>query len=136
MEITMALLDCAFFMKHGLETAGFSKWEKYLEHTNVDRFRGWYGCRPKICETVWMKMEQNVDDEFGIDEIANPMYLLLALRFLNAYETELELAGHFKMSEKAVRKYCGMYATKVSLLLQGMVRHFHCSQLRMRMMVL
>lgn len=121
----MAAVDCAFFMKHGLETAGFSKWENYLEHTNVDRFRRWYGCRPKICERVWIMIQQNVDDELGIDEIPNPMYLLLGLRFLNEYETELELAGHFKMSEKAVRNNSGMYAHKISLLLHGMVRQIH-----------
>jgi hypothetical protein len=117
-------LDSAFFMKHGLETAGFTKWETYLEHTNVDRFRGLYGCSPRVCARAWMMMHQNVDDEFGISEDnANPMHLLLALHFLVVYTTELDLAGRFKMSEKAVRKYCGVYARKIQLLLEGIVRH-------------
>ena len=122
--MTMFPYDCAFFMKLGLETAGFSKWETYLEHTNVHRFRGWYGCSPKVCAKAWTMILQNDDDEFAIAEgSANPIHLLLALHFLNAYSTELELAGLFKMSEKAVRKYCGMYARKIQLLLEAMVRH-------------
>lgn len=124
-DITMtAPLDSAFFMKHGLETAGFSKWETYLEHTNVHRFRGWYGCSPKVCAKVWTMIQQNVDDEFAVaEDNANPMHLLLALNFLNTYGTELDLAGRFKMPEKVVRNYSGMYVSRIQLLLEGMVRH-------------
>jgi hypothetical protein len=81
-----------------------------------------------VCEAVWIKLqEQNVDDEDDVDggngeQSDNPMHLLLALRFLWAYSTEVELAGPFKMNEKAVRKYCGMYAHRIQLLLADMVR--------------
>jgi hypothetical protein len=123
----MTTLVCPPFMRLGLETAGFSKWETYLEQRNIDRFRSWYGCRPAVCEAVWIKLqEQNVDDEEeecggNREHSANPMHLLLGLRFLWAYSTEVELAGLFKMNEKAVRKYCGVYAHRIQLLLADMV---------------
>lgn len=87
-----------------------------------------YGCRLAVCEVVWLKLQQqqNVDAEDngsgnGEQSATNPMHLLLALRFLWAYSTELELAGFFKMSEKAVRNYSGMYVHQVQLLLADLV---------------
>jgi hypothetical protein len=47
-------------MRLGLETAGFSKWETYLEQRNIDRFRSWYGCRPAVCEAVWIKLQEQM----------------------------------------------------------------------------
>jgi hypothetical protein len=57
------------------------------------------------------------------EQSAIPAYLLLALRLLWAYSTELELAGLFKMSEKAVSKYSGMYAHQIQLLLDMVSLH-------------
>ena len=119
--MAMIPFDQVSFMKLGLETAGFSRWEMYLEHTNIDRFRGWYGSRPTVCETVWRMLQWSVNEECRIGSDANPMHLLLALRFLKAYSTELELAGQFKITEKAVQKWSGMYVRKINLLLEEMV---------------
>jgi hypothetical protein len=117
----MIQFDAASFTKLGLETAGFFKWESYLPSTNIDRFRGLYGPSPEICETVWIELQMSDNDDCHIGDDANPLHLLLGLWFLRAYSTERELAGMFKMSEKAVRKWSGTYAYKISLLLVDMV---------------
>jgi hypothetical protein len=40
---------------------------------------------------------------------ANPLHLILALKMLRAYTTEIELAGLFGLSEKTVRKWSSIY---------------------------
>jgi hypothetical protein len=68
-----------------------------------------YGCGLDVCEAVWFKFLQQQDvDAKDIrngngEQSANPVYLLLSLRFLWAYRMELELAGLFKMSEQESR---------------------------------
>ena len=87
------------FMILGLESAGFSGWERTSNARNVERFRCWYGPRPKCCEKIWFDLQNSVECCIGID--ANPLHFLLALRFLKGYPSaETELAGTFAMSEK------------------------------------
>jgi len=111
----------ALFLKLGLETAGFIRWKTYKEDANVERFRGWYGCSPTTCETIWIALQRSNNDECRIGRDANPLHLLLALRFLNAYCTEKELSGMFNMSEKSARKWSGRYTRSIQLLLEEMV---------------
>ena len=110
------------FMILGLESAGFSGWERTSNATNVERFRCcWYGPRPKCCEKIWFDLQNSVECCIGID--ANPLHFLLALRFLKGYpSTETELAGTFAMSEKTVRKWTSFYVQKIQLLKEEKVR--------------
>ena len=86
------------FMILGLESAGFSDWERTSNATNVERFRCWYGPRPKCCEKIWFDLQNSVECCFGSDD-ANQLHFLLALCFLKGYPSaETELAGTFAMS--------------------------------------
>ena len=87
------------FLILGLESAGFTGWERTSNARNVERFRCcWYGPRPKCCEKIWFDLQNSAECWIGSD--ANPLLFLLALRFLKEYPTETELAGTFAMSEK------------------------------------
>ena len=64
----MAICACndRTFMRLGLEIAGFKKWDTYEEHTNVARFRGWYGPSAKICSKIWLDLQSSTFDECRI----------------------------------------------------------------------
>ena len=108
------------FMILGLESAGFTGWERTSNAANVERFRCWYGPRPKCCEKIWFDLQNSVECCIGSD--ANPLHFLLALRFLKGYPTETELAETFAMSEKTVRKWTSFYVQKIQLLKEEKVR--------------
>ena len=109
------------FMILGLESAGFTGWERTSNATNVERFRCWYGPRPKCCEKIWFDLQNSVECCIGSDD-ANQLHFLLALRFLKGYPTETELAGTFATSETTVRKWTSFYIQKIHLLNQEKVR--------------
>ena len=107
--------DKMAFMRLGLQIAGFDKWETYMEHTNIARFRAWYGPTPKTCAKVSLDLQSSTNDGVCIGTDANPMHLLVALRLLKAYPSETELAGTFQISEKSVRKWGTEYIRKLHL---------------------
>ena len=92
------------FMRLGLEISGFHHWEANNEKSNLERFRGLYGMSPKRCEQLWNDLQLNDDLEGRITSDANPLHLLLALRLMRTYSSEIVLAGLFGLSDKAVRK--------------------------------
>ena len=126
MVVVSTAFDKTAFMRLGLRIAGFDKWEAYMEHTNIARFRAWYGSTPKTCAKVWLDLRSSTVDGCSIGADANPMHLLLALRFLKAYPSETELAGTFQISEKSVRKWSAEYTRKLQLLLPQMVSCYTC----------
>ena len=105
-------------MALGLELAGFKRWERCMEKTNMECFRGLY--RPKqpvtCCENIWVDLQTASDEECRIESNTNSLHHLLALRFPKAYPTEKELAGTFDISEKTVRKWSALYVQKIQLL--------------------
>ena len=48
------------FIILGLESEGFTGWERTFNATNVERFRCWYGPRPKCCEKIWFDLQITV----------------------------------------------------------------------------
>ena len=124
MAVVSTATDKTAFMRLGLQIAGFDKWETYMEHTNIARFRAWYGPTPTTCAKVWLDLQSSTVDGCSIGSDANPVHLLLALRFLKAYPSETELAGTFQISEKSVRKWSAAYTRKLQLLLPQMVSCF------------
>ena len=104
------------FMALGLDIAGFKNWEICKEKTNMERFQGWYEAKTKTCAAIWADLQMTTDEVGRIESDANPVHLLLALRFLRAYPSELELSGSFQMSEKTVRKWSDLFVRKIQSL--------------------
>jgi hypothetical protein len=71
---------------------------------------------------------QTITDKEGrIEGDENPVFLLLALRFLRAYPTEIELSATFQMTQKTVRTHCSVWVRKLQLLKFKKVSLFHIS---------
>lgn len=114
-------VDAAEFMALGLEQAGYKKWRRYKEKTNIERFRSHYGPLPKTCEDIWVDLQTVAEGDNRIDSNADPKLLLLACRFLWKYPTEPDLGVFFDMTETTVRKWRRIYVKKVMSLLRGKV---------------
>jgi hypothetical protein len=112
--MVVSIISGVEFMTLGLDIAGFRHWMRCIGATT--RFNGWYGTEPTTCEAIWVDLQTTTDDDGRIENNANPVGLLLALRFLKAHPTEKELSGAFKMTDKTVRKWNTFYARKIQLL--------------------
>lgn len=109
-------------MRLGLEIAGEYKWMTYKHHCNLDRFTTYYGVDPRTCARVWEALRTSNDPEIKLFRKANPMHLLLAIRFLWRYEMETDLGKFFGIkSPKTVRKWVRYYLYRVKLLLPSLM---------------
>lgn len=115
------------FMALGLELVGYKHWRRYKEKANIERFKAHFGALPKSCEKIWVDLQMTTDDECRIESDANLRFLLLALRFVFSYPSEMQLSAMFQMSEKTVRKWSGVYTRKLQLLLPNMVSNVSSS---------
>ena len=112
------------FLKLGLETANYPKWESYKESTLLGRFKKHFYVTPQTCADAWEMMRNfPVGNESRLEEDARPVHLLLACRFLFTYGTEDELASFFGAKHrlrapKSVAKWCKIYVRKLAGLLE------------------
>ena len=98
------------FMQLGLELMGEYKWMTYKHHCNIERFRTYYGVTPRTCGRIWHKLRTSNDPDILLEHSANPMHLLLAVRFWWCYEVEKDLGKHFGIkSPKTVWKWVRQY---------------------------
>jgi hypothetical protein len=97
------------FLALGLDIAGFKNWKMCNENTNMQRFQGFFEAKPEACAAIWLDLQTTFNQEGRIESNAKPLHLLLALRYLRAYPTELELSATFHMSENSVRKWVEIF---------------------------
>jgi hypothetical protein len=122
-----SMLTESDFMSLGLDIAGFKNWRRSKKKSNLERFQAWYSANPLICAKIWVDLQTITDEEGRIEGDENPVFLLLALRFLRAYPTEIELSATFQMTQKTVRTHCSVWVRKLQLLKFKKVSLFHIS---------
>jgi hypothetical protein len=104
----------------GLMFFKYYKWEKYSLATNINRFKLQYGVIPATVNAIWNALIETEDDEFKLKAgpKAKLKYLLLALRWLFAYETERQLGPHFDIhSTNTTSRYAKLWTRKIQSLL-------------------
>ena len=102
----------------GLETARHSKWRQYKHEKNIERFKEAYGVLPEVCHQIWIDLRSATGYK-KLSKNANPIHLLLALRFLFAYPTEQDLCNFFNIrSKNTIEKWVKVYVGKIKELLQ------------------
>lgn len=105
----------ADFLQLGLETANHPKWRQYKDHCNIKRFKKAYGMTPVTCADVWATFRDLPPDHPSrIGKRADPVHLLIALRWLWKYETEADLGRFFSLTEKTVTKWIRIYVKKMA----------------------
>lgn len=111
-------------MALGLNYFKYYRWETYSLEANIDRFKSQYGVTPATCVEIWNDMIDSDDDDVKIQKgrETKPKFLLLALRWLFAYETEKQIGPHFDIhSTTTTSKYLKIWVRKLQLLLKPMV---------------
>lgn len=102
------------FMKLGLETAGYDRWETYEESTKHEFFVEAYGATPHTCADMWSDLQ--ILEE--LDKKSKPKYLLMALHSLFTNATERGVARFFGYIDRSrVRKHVRAYTGKIQSLL-------------------
>lgn len=110
------------FMRLGLELMGVYKWMTHKHHTNIDRFRKFYGVTPRTCGRLWHRLRTSDDPNICLYSDADPKHLLLAIRFLWRYEVEDEVGRPFGIkSPKTVRKWVKYYLHRMAELLPSLI---------------
>jgi hypothetical protein len=116
----------------GLSYGGFASWRNVVaKATIMNRFRAMYGCSPSAVSEIFRNIQaEEIDDEV---RIKNPQLtkLLLTLRFLKTYDTEVILSGTFKMHHQTVRKWIWLYIAAISALKSLKVRKQHAGKMEM-----
>lgn len=110
----------------GLIYFKYFKWEKYSLTTNINRFKSQYGVIPATTNSIWNALIDTMDDQAKLTRgpESNPKYLLLALRWLFAYETERQVGPHFDIhSVNTTSKYLKIWVRKIQLLLSPLVSY-------------
>jgi len=111
------------FLEIGLKIGGHTKWKTHKESANVQRFKELFGVTPATCSSIWNDMiGANAEDDCHIDNDANPVHFLLAVRFLFRYEREKDLARMFGTAPKTMRPWQRLYVWKLQALLQKKAR--------------
>lgn len=103
------------FLALGLTIAGFNRWQSYKQDANTERFTKKYGAIPQTCADIWSDLEQQ--ELLNDEEAKHPVRLLIALRFLWAYEYEHDLGSFFNLTEKTVRQHARVWVKKIEMLL-------------------
>jgi hypothetical protein len=97
-------------------------WENRKEETNVKAFISHYGASPTVCQRIWFDLQTAVDPSLCVGAGDDPLYLLLALRYLKAYPNDAELCGFFRInSPGTIRKWKNKFVDKLARLLQNKV---------------
>jgi len=110
------------FMALGLELSKHRNWRKCKHHCNVDRFRQAYGVTPKSAAQVWHMLRTSADLSCKLPINADPMHLLLAIRFLWRYEVYEDLGRFFEIkSPKTVKRWVEFYLPRVAYLLASLI---------------
>lgn len=106
------------FMDFALTYANCEGWNKNNSKRRAYRFVNFYGVTVEAATTIF-------NDLCALDEKTNPVFLLMAFRFLAKYKTELELAAEFNyQNEKTARKWAKAYVKKIRSLKASKVRCF------------
>ena len=99
------------FLSLGLDIGGHDHWRNHQHNRNVEEFVKFTGVHPESCTMIWNALvARNLIDNIA----AQPKHLILALRFLKAYDYEHELANMFVMSARTVRKWVRYFVVRLS----------------------
>jgi hypothetical protein len=113
-------------MALGLDISKHFNWRHCKHHCNVERFRQAYGVTPKSVAQVWHLLRTSSDLNCKLPMNADPMHLLLAIRFLWRYEVYEDLGRFFGIkSPKTVKRWVMYYLPRVARLLASMIPDWH-----------
>ena len=104
------------FMMLGFESRGFKKCDKLSHSSRVRKFRSLFGTSPQVVAAIWEDLRLSNDDDVKINRHCRPLYLLLALRWMKAYESEEELETSFNLCVNTISKWCEILTSKIALL--------------------
>lgn len=108
-------------LKLGLQYAGYLWPNKCKIETNVAHFAKNFGVHPLTAEKLWLDMKNTPNEDAGIPDDTNPMFILVGLRHLWKYESIEQLACFFNMSKRSMRKFYDKSVLSISLLFQEVV---------------
>lgn len=118
------------FLALGHQLRGNVNWQRRRAQAQLDEFKLVYGTHPRVLALIWRDLQTTPFEEDRIDLSINaqPKYLLLAYRWLCAYESETVLKTNYGCDEKTTRKWCEYFVKKVALLRKIKVRVVVCSE--------
>ena len=91
-------------------------WRSNKKSRQIEKFRSSYRVHPKALERVWYYTQSTPYTEDRIDGSIQPVHFLVVYRWMNTYESELELHKHFGMPEQTVRYCCRFITEKIAAL--------------------
>lgn len=107
------------FLVTGLRIANYRSWQRCQAETNQERFRRAFGAVPLTVAKIWDDMRSSMDERIRLQQNANPLHLLLALRFLAKYQSYIDLGSYFHIqSQTTVQKYIKYYVPRLSYLME------------------
>ena len=113
------------FLALGLTIAKYDKWEKYLPHRQIAKFKEKYGVIPKTCELMWNDMRVSLLPECRLPQNAKLKDFLIGMRFIFEYGTESDIGSFFGIkSEKTVRDRCSLWVLRMRSLLAAKLGKF------------
>lgn len=107
------------FLAYGLETCGYDRWASYKKERNIDRFKEAYGATPQTCAAIWKDLLEIDDDRIRLTakEAKTPIRLLIVLRWLWKYDTEVDTGCFFGIkSPVTINKICKHWSYKLHVL--------------------
>ena len=102
----------------GLDHTGYMRWCGYKPKTNINNFKSHFGASPKIVALIWnhLRAANKI-----IEREADPKHILMACRFLWAYEGQKDICCQYNMSENTFRDKIGRWVSYIQGLLSGVM---------------
>jgi hypothetical protein len=136
--ITMPMVEMNVdeICRFGLKAAGFATTIKLSETTNTQRFKRTYGVLADSVQLIISNIQnRELAGAFVIPK-PNILHLLMTLRWMKTYGTEVEISGIFKCDEKSFRGRIWMYVNAIQALKKSKVRGISVSFLFLFIQVL
>ena len=96
--------------------ANEGSWRNNSKERQIEKFVSSYRAHPKALERIWCLTQVTPYPEDRIDDTIEPVHFLVAYRWMNTYESELELHKHFGIPEKKIRHWCKIIPETVAAL--------------------
>ena len=93
-----------------------NRWKTVKLESQIVNFQAAYTAHPKTLAAIWHDLQMTPLLELRIDASIKPDHMLLAYRWLTAYESEKDINVTYGYGEKSIRKACRDVTAKIAAL--------------------